>query len=137
MYREQALDNFYMTKEAVSGLLTAGIGGLAGGAGRQAGKEIARDKYKNLTAEDLDRISEESQGAGRGALRGFGYAVGGGALGMMAGKTLPALHLGALAAGTYGGLSSRKKAKKEYLRRAEAMSNRKLLARMRRDQYNK
>ena len=92
------------------------------------------EKFKNLTAEYLDRISEESQGAGKGALRGFGYALGG-ALGgaALTGGRLGATHLGALAAGTYGGLSSRKKAKKEYLRRAEAMSNRKLLASMRRE----
>lgn len=134
MYREQVLDNFYMVKEAGFPLITAGIGAVSGRGGKRAGKEIARDKYRNLTTEDLVNIEEESQGAGRGALRGLGYGIGGGVLGAgLSGGHMGAAGLGALGLGVYGALKSRKKAKKEYLRKAQALSDRKLLSGMRRD----
>ena len=135
MYREEVLDNYYMIKEAASGLVAAGIGGLSGQAGRRSGKEIARERYKNLSAEDIEDIDERTQGGGTGALRGFGYALGGalGGAALTGGRSLGAMHAGALGLGAYGGLSSRRKAKSEFLRRAQAKSDRKRVERMRRD----
>ena len=138
-YRNQVLNNYYMAKEAAlaSLIVPTGASGLTGSLGKKRGRELAKEQYKGLTEADLDRIDEDSQGGGKGALRGLGYSTLGSALGLTGAllggaKTLEgyqqAMTLGALGLGGYGTYASHKKAKKEYLKRARRMSDSKRLA---------
>lgn len=130
MSREQALENYFLVKESAAGLLATAAGAGFGSAGKRHGREAAKEKYKNLTFEDLEKIDKKSQGAGTGALRGFGYGLGGALVGgVLSGKPAGlAATIGGLGAGLYGGKVSKKRAREEFLERAESLSNRKRLA---------
>jgi hypothetical protein len=129
MDRFEVLDNYYMVKEAWTGVAALGGGAYAGHSGRERGMKDIEGKYKNLTREDLRGIKEDSkEGAGRGAIRGWGYGLGGGLLGGYAGSALGKSRkgalIGALAGTATGAGQSYLKSRQDINRRAERLSRR-------------
>ena len=129
MYREQALQNYYMVKEAMSGIAALGGGAYAGHSGRERGMREVEGKYKNLTREDLRNIREDSkEGAGRGALRTWGTGLLGALTGSYAGSALgkgrKGAIIGSLAGTALGACKSYTESRRDIHRRARRLSDR-------------